>query len=163
MLKIYFKKTKPEAIIPKKGSKDAAGHDLFALVGFVLHPGERKTIMTGISMKSVWTFPNNPELEKEFDVWTKFEGCSGNAHKHGLDILAGVIDSDFRGELGVVMVNTGDHDIVFSTGDKLAQAIFIPRIREEISYVVDSLDDTERGSDGFGSTGIAGDGKNSSN
>lgn len=152
MLNIFFKKVKEEAIIPKKGIVGSAGWDLFTLVGFTLHPNERKTIMIGIAGKA--KIINN--FAEEFDYWVEFKGCSGNAHKHGLEILGGVIDENFRGEWGVILLNTGDHNITFNIGDKLAQAIFIPHFKVENIFLVTELDDTTRGKNGFGSTGIAG-------
>ena len=153
MLNIYFVKTREEATIPAKGSNQAVGYDLYSPNDFVLKAGQRITMLTGIKCKTEFI---HPLLSEVFDVWAEFKGCSGNAHKKGIEILGGVIDPDFRGDMGVILLNTSNEDIHFSRGDKLAQAVFIPHIKNETVFIVDSLDNTERGEKGFGSTGIAG-------
>lgn len=84
---------------------------------------------------------------------------SGLAHKHFIDVGAGVIDYDYRGNVGVILFNHSDADFNVARGDRIAQLIL-----EKISMVdaveVELLDDTERGDGGFGSTGVAGSAKN---
>ncbi len=153
MLKIYFKKLKPEAIIPKKGMDGAVGYDILNMVHQTLKPGERRTIMTGIAGRALL------DVESDFDFWAEFKGCSGNSHKHGLEILGGVIDPNYTGEWGVICLNTGDHEIVFGRGDKLAQAVFVPHYKNDEVFEVEDLGETVRGEKGFGSTGVAGETK----
>ena len=76
---------------------------------------------------------------------------SGWAVKQGLDKLAGLIDSDYRGEIHAVLYNSGDEVIEVRQGDRIAQMVVVPYMSE--SMLVDVLDDTERGDGGFGSTG----------
>lgn len=76
---------------------------------------------------------------------------SGWAVKQGLDKLAGLIDSDYRGEIHAVLYNSGDKTIEVRQGDRIAQMVVVPYMSE--STLVDVLDDTERGDGGFGSTG----------
>lgn len=154
MLNIYFKKIREEAIIPEKASLGSVGWDLYSPTFFVLHANERRTVMTGIQCKSEFI---DPIFSNIFDFWAEFKGCSGNAHKKGIEILGGCIDPDFRGDMGVILLNTSDNDVTFNRGDKLAQAVFVPHAKNETSFVVDTLDETERGEKGFGHSGIAGE------
>ena len=126
------------------------GWDLYSPNFFILHAKERKTVMTGIQCKTEFT---HPVLSEVFDFWAEFKGCSGNAHKKGIEILRGCIDPDFRGgDMGVILLNTSDEDITFK-GDKLAQAVFVPHAKNEVMYEVNDLDETERGEKGFGHSG----------
>jgi dUTP pyrophosphatase len=80
---------------------------------------------------------------------------SGLALKHGITCLntPGTIDSDYRGEVKVILANLGDEDFVINTGDRIAQIVVAP-VTQGILVEVDALDDTERGAGGFGSTGV---------
>jgi dUTP pyrophosphatase len=80
---------------------------------------------------------------------------SGLALKHGITCLntPGTIDSDYRGEVKVILANLGDEDFVINTGDRIAQIVVAP-VTQGIMIEVDALDDTERGTGGFGSTGV---------
>jgi dUTP pyrophosphatase len=160
MLNIYFKKAREEAIIPQKSTSGSVGWDLYSPNFFILRAKERKTVMTGIQCKTEFT---HPILSEVFDFWAEFKGCSGNAHKKGIEILGGCIDPDFRGDMGVILLNTSDEDIPFNKGDKLAQAVFVPHAKNEVMYEVNDLDETERGEKGFGHSGIAGEAKTSEN
>ena len=154
MLNIYFKKIRDEAIIPQKSTSGSVGWDLYSPTFFVLHANERRTVMTGIQCKSEFI---DPIFSNIFDFWAELKGCSGNAHKKGIEILGGCIDTDFRGDMGVILLNTSDNDVTFNRGDKLAQAVFVPHAKNEKSFVVETLDNTERGEKGFGHSGIAGE------
>ena len=144
-MKLLFKKESPTARIPEKGSKRAAGYDLFADLGLgnevTLFPGRRLLIPTNIA---VATPP---------DTYLRVAPRSGHANKNGIDVLAGVVDEDYRGTIGVILLNTGSSVFNIKHGDKIAQGIIemlapITEVEE-----VTSLPDTERGSAGFGSTG----------
>jgi dUTP pyrophosphatase len=80
---------------------------------------------------------------------------SGLALKHGITCLntPGTIDSDYRGEVKVILANLGDEDFVINTGDRIAQIVVAP-VTQGVMVEVDALDDTERGTGGFGSTGV---------
>lgn len=78
---------------------------------------------------------------------------SGLALKHGIHVLGGTIDADFRGEIGVILVNLGGCDVVVRPGDRIAQLVIAPVARAEL-VEVDALCATDRGSDGYGSTGV---------
>ena len=127
-------------VLPRYGSDAAAGADLVAVEAVVLGPGERAAVATGIHLELP---PGHVGL-----VWPR----SGLALKHGIDTLAGVIDSDYRGEVRVVLVNHGREPFAIAAGDRVAQ-LLVQRV-ERIAFVVAAdLDSTARGAGGFGSTG----------
>lgn len=117
-----------------------AGFDLYASEEGILLGGQRAAISVGISTSF------NPEY------YMRVAPRSGLAVKHGIDVLAGVIDSTYRGEWKVVLHNTSNISFVFHKGDRIAQAIpeYISTDRFEF---VEELNETNRGSNGFGSTG----------
>lgn len=130
-----------EAQIPARSNPDDAGADLFSLEDFILKPGERKTISTGIS------------LEIPEGYYGRIAPRSGLASKHGLDVLAGVVDSSYRGEVKVVLLNTDkDNPFQGKKGDRIAQLI-IERHFNLPLVLSEDLAASERGSGGFGSTG----------
>lgn len=125
-----------------KGSVDAAGWDIKTNEPYILAPGERHAFSTGI----------HTSIEPGYyaEIWPR----SGLSVKNGIDRLAGVIDSDYRGEWKVVLVNHGDSSIGFKPGDKIAQVIFKEVIDVNFQKV-NNLDDSMRGNGGFGSTGMS--------
>lgn len=143
-LGIKIKKIHPEAIIPTKGSVDAAGYDLHSSIDGILQPGERKLIPTNISM----VIPKG--------WYGRIAPRSGLAYKHGIDVLAGVIDSDYRGNIGVILYNTDlDKPFEFKTGDRIAQIIFEKHANALFVEFQELGESTERGDAGYGSTGTA--------
>jgi dUTP pyrophosphatase len=136
---IEFSKINQAALIPARQTEGSAGFDLHALEPISIWPGEWQKIKTGISAK----------------VPTGCVGLikprSSLAARYGLDVLAGVIDSDYRGELIVVMINFGSERYDVQTGERVAQLVVTPIVTESIE--VAWLDDTARGANGFGSTG----------
>lgn len=136
--------------VPARQTDGACGYDL-QMCGqseggieqnVCIYPGNRLMIKTGFA----WSIP---------DGWAGMI-CprSGLAHKSGLDKLAGLIDFDFNGEVRVILVNHGDVPVNFAHGDRIAQMVIVPCLTEEVE-LVESLDATERGEGGFGSTGVA--------
>lgn len=136
---------------PSYGSEEAAGADLHAnffdpmddqAMAYVkqLRPGERMLVKTGVA------------LELPPGTYAKIEGRSGLALKHGILILGGVVDSDYRGDIGVIMVNLGMSSFAIKHGDRIAQLIVKPYVRA-IFEPSECLEGTERGLSGFGSTG----------
>ena len=130
--------------LPEYATEGAAGLDLVAALEneLVLNPGERKLIPTGISL----ALP----IGLEAQVRTR----SGLALKHGLAVLnsPGTIDSDYRGEIGVILVNLGDKPVTVRRGDRVAQLVVAPYLTVEWD-LIDALPESIRGADGFGSTG----------
>ena len=127
-------------MIPARANKTDAGYDLWSVESYTLKPLERKLFKTGISVEI-------PEGH-----YGRIAPRSGLAYKHGLDVLAGVIDSSYRGEIGVILINLGDKDVYITHGDRVAQLI-IESCRYPEMIQVDELGVSNRGIGGFGSTG----------
>lgn len=133
--------------LPAYQSAQAAGMDLFAAVSadapVVIAPGQRALIPTGLTV----ALPPGTEGQ--------VRPRSGLAIRHGLTVLnaPGTIDADYRGEIGVILVNLGHESFIVSRGMRIAQFVIQPVLRSRIEEV-DQLDDTCRGDGGFGSTGI---------
>ena len=128
------------AIMPTRATKQAAGLDLYAAESKMLIPGDRAIVGTGISIAIPPGFAGL--------IWPR----SGLAMRHGVDVLAGVIDADYRGELCVVLINHGKADCHIRAGDRIAQLVIQPVAMMEPTQV-DDLPPTVRGAGGFGSTG----------
>ena len=139
-MKLKIKKLHPDAVLPKYATRDDAGMDLFALETVEILPMQRLQIGTGIAM----------EIPEGFAglVWDK----SGISHKYGLKTMGGVIDSGYRGEIKVGIINLGTEKYIFEKGHKVAQMIIQNKETPEI-VESDELTDSERGEGGFGSTG----------
>ena len=117
-----------------------AGIDLFAAEDTIINPGARTVVSTGVRMKIPAGF------------FGKIESRSGLATKHCIDVKAGVIDSDYRGEVGVCLKNDGRMKYQVCKGDRIAQMIVQP-YSPVMPVLVESLDSTVRGVQGFGSSG----------
>ena len=132
------------AAIPEYKTAGAAGADVCALVGspVELNPGDRALIGTGL----FFAIPDGYEIQ--------VRPRSGLAAKNGVTVLntPGTIDSDYRGELKVILINLGKEKFTVNPGDRIAQIIVAPVTRGRF-VAVEELDQTERGSGGFGSTG----------
>jgi dUTP pyrophosphatase len=126
--------------MPGYGSAGAAGADLHASEGLTILPGERAAVPTAIHVELP---PGHVGL-----VWPR----SGLALRHGIDTLAGVIDSDYRGEVRVVLVNHGREPFRIEPGDRVAQLLVQP-VARAVFVADDGLSATARGTGGFGSTG----------
>ncbi len=131
--------------LPKYMSHAAAGMDLYAAVNepVMLKPGERKLVPTGFKM----SMPEGYEAQ--------VRPRSGLALKSGVSVLntPGTIDADYRGEVGVILVNLGQADFTVNRNDRIAQMI-INKVEQPTVEEVADLDDTKRGSGGFGHTGV---------
>jgi len=129
---------------PHYASTHAAGADLRAAIDedMVLQPGSHTLIPTGFAMA----------LPAGFEAQVRPR--SGLALKHGISVLntPGTIDADYRGEVGVILINHGQQPFHIQRGDRIAQMIIAP-VTQADWREVESLDATERGSDGFGSSG----------
>lgn len=133
------------AKIPTRGSEYAAGYDMYACGDgdYIIEPGDTVMVSTGIA------------AEIPTGCFGALFARSGLATKKGLRPAncVGVIDSDYRGEIMVAMYNDSDKQRVIEPGERIAQLVFLPYESFDIN-VVDELDDTQRGSGGFGSTGV---------
>jgi dUTP pyrophosphatase len=126
--------------LPDYASAGAAGADLRASEAVEIAPGGRVAVPTGVRLQIP---PGHVGL-----VWPR----SGLAVRHGIATLAGVIDSDYRGEVRVVLVNHGEEPFRVARGDRIAQLLVQPVERAAFTAVA-AIDETERGGGGFGSTG----------
>lgn len=139
---IKIERVTKTAKIPTRGSVDAAGLDLYADVetAITIPPNRRALI------------PTNVRMQIPKGHYGRIAPRSGLALKNGIDVMAGVIDADYRGTVGVILYNT-DHETEFtvSPGDKVAQIII--EHSPQFTCVEESTDDTARGSGGYGSTG----------
>lgn len=126
--------------LPAYASEGAAGADLRAACDVILAPGARAAVPTDVHVEIP---PGHVGL-----IWPR----SGLAVRHGLDTLAGVIDSDYRGEVRVVLVNHGPEAVTLARGDRIAQ-LLVQRVERAVFTRVDNLIESERGQGGFGSTG----------
>lgn len=136
---IKFKKLHELAKIPARATAGSAGFDLYAIEHCIIWPFAQVKIATGIATAI-------PDGYAGF-VWPR----SGMAVKHGINKHAGLIDSDYRGEIHVCLINHGDKMVEIYPGDRIAQLVVSAVMTDAIE--VDGLDDTERGVGGFGSTG----------
>lgn len=131
--------------LPAYATAQSAGMDLRANLAepIVLHPLERRLIPTGLHI----ALPEGYEAQ--------VRPRSGLALKHGLTVLnsPGTIDADYRGEIGVVLVNLSQDDFVVNDGERIAQLV-IARYEQATLVTVDTLDETERGEGGYGHTGV---------
>lgn len=129
------------AKVPIRANEFAAGYDLFSLYNYTIHPHQRILIQTGIA------------IEIPDGYYGRIAPRSGLAMKKGIDVMAGVIDSDYRGELGVLLLNTDPEKVFYiESGDKIAQIIFEKYYSFDIE-ISDEISKTNRGDGGFGSTG----------
>ena len=143
MTSIKIQQLDPRATLPSYASAGASGLDLSALEATTIEPGRWKLIPTGLAI----------------EVPPGFEGQirprSGLAARKGLTVLnaPGTIDSDYRGELKIALINHGPMPVSLAAGARMAQLVICPVERVEVELVDGRLSSTDRGSGGFGSTG----------
>ena len=126
--------------LPKQATEGAAGFDLQSADYVILYPGQRLAIPTGFA----WAIP--------LGQVGMIRPRSGLAVRNGADVLAGVIDADYRGEVAVVLINHGTRPLDIEAGDRIAQMVVQPCM-VCVTVECDELPSTERGNGGFGSTG----------
>jgi len=141
-MEIRFTRITPEAKVPTRGSSKAAGLDLYASESASIEPGHTSVVSTGLLV----AIPDGHEGQ--------VRPRSGLAAKFGVTVLnaPGTIDSDYRGELKVILINHGQQPFLVSPGDRIAQLLLAP-VTKAVPVLVDVLDSTDRGEGGFGSTG----------
>ena len=145
MTKILIKRLSNNIPLPKYETEGSSGMDLTANVNKVIEiqPGKSEIIPTGIAL----SIPKNYEIQ--------IRPRSGLAAKNQISVLntPGTIDEDYRGEIKVILINLGEKKFKIEKGLRIAQIVLCPVIKAELEEV-DELDETKRGSGGFGSTGI---------
>ena len=144
MVKVLIKKLNPAVEIPKYKTSGASGMDLMAFINkpIKLAPNKSCLVPTGLSVA----------FSKEYEI--QIRPRSGLAVKSSVSVLntPGTIDSDYRGELKIILFNHGNKDFIVNSNDRVAQMVLTPVIKMELEEV-DQLPKTIRGSGGFGSTG----------
>jgi len=137
---LKFMKLNRDATTPTKANSSDAGFDLYASHGTILQKHTHKLIKTGIAI----------EIPKGYVglIWPR----SGMAYKHGIDVFAGVIDSGYRGDVGVILYNSQYGNYAIEKGDRVAQLI-LQKVEDFELIEVSNLNDTDRNNAGFGSTG----------
>ncbi len=140
-MKIKIKKLSENAKTPSYAHFDDAGMDLFAVSDTLIKAGERVQVPTGLAMELPVGYVGL--------IWDK----SGLSHKHGLKTLGGVIDSGYRGEILVGIINLGKEEYRLEKGHKVAQMIIQEKISVEFEEVSELDDSSERGAGGIGSSG----------
>ena len=150
MLQLNIKKLVEEAQLPIYGSQYAAGMDVFSKADYSIPPRTRKLIGTGISVS--WS--SEIRLDDETNYYLRVAPRSGLAAKSSVDVGAGVIDYDYRGEVFVLLVNNhNENTYEVKKGDKIAQLI-MEKINRPIIGIVTEHSETKRGTGGFGSTDV---------
>jgi dUTP pyrophosphatase len=129
-----------DARLPTRANENDAGWDLYSIANIIIPAKQRKTVKTGIALE----MPNHMAGL----IWPR----SGLSVKSGIDVLAGVVDSGYRGQIMVCLYNTSDIDVEIHNGDRIAQIIFqeVPNVN---IVSVNSLGSSQRGEQGFGSSG----------
>jgi dUTP pyrophosphatase len=143
---VRFLRTSPDAQIPTRGTDDAVGYDVRSTQNYILRPGARVLIDTG------WKIA----VQDGFEVQVRPR--SGLALKKGITVLntPGTIDPDYRGGLGVILINLSEEPFEINVGDRIAQLVVAP-VTSANMVEVDAFDDaTKRGEGGYGSTGVKG-------
>ena len=140
---LRFRKIHPDAVLPSYAHPSDAGMDVRSVDDLTIAPGKRALVHTGLVML----------LPPMYEAQVRPR--SGLSLKSGVTVLntPGTIDSGYRGEVGVILANFGEANFQVKKGDKIAQIVIAPVTQPEI-VETDEVDETDRGSGGFGSTGV---------
>ncbi len=144
-MKCQIKKLNEDTQLPTRAHDSDAGYDLYSSEAVTLAPMERRAVKTGVSIAL-------PELISDCEVYGRVAPRSGLAVNKGLDVLAGVIDASYRGEIAVVLINLSSEEVSLDKGAKIAQLI-VERYHAVEWEEVSELPPSERGEGGFGSSG----------
>jgi dUTP pyrophosphatase len=141
---VHFKRLSADARVPDYATDGAAGMDICSTIETTLLPGCAKLIATGLAI----------ELPYRYEAQVRPR--SGLALKHRVTVLnaPGTIDEDYRGEIGVLLINHGNQPFVVKKGDRIAQLV-IAKVERPTVYLTEELSGTARGDGGFGSTGVS--------
>lgn len=139
-MKIRFKKLDPKAVMPRKAHPTDAGFDLCCVTDYNIEPQERALIDTGVAM------------DIPLGYCGLVTGRSGNTIKRGLVGQLGIIDSDYRGTVGIMAFNMSKETISIRAGERVGQILIIPHLSADFEEA-ESLTETDRGVGGYGSSG----------
>jgi len=142
LINLKVKKLNKLAQIPEYQTQEAAGFDLHSVEDIIIKPNERKLIGSGLAF----------DIPKGYEI--QIRPRSGLAYKHGITVLnsPGTIDSDYRGEIKVLLINHSNEDFEIKVGERIAQAV-IQEVIQATFQEIEELSQTDRGAGGFGSTG----------
>lgn len=138
---LFVKLLSTKAVPPTKGTEYSAGHDLYASEETVVPAGGKAMVSTDIS------------IAIPVDTYARVAPRSGLTWKNSIDVGAGVIDYDYRGEVKVILFNHGTEDFTVTAGSRIAQLILESIVNAPVQ-VVEDLPESDRGDGGFGSTGV---------
>ncbi len=143
-MQVLFKKVSELARLPVRATEHAAGYDIHASESIEILPHESKLVKTGFAM----------EIPAGYEAQVRPR--SGLALKNSITVIntPGTIDADYRGEVGVILINHGNQPFVVKAGDRIAQMIFAKHEVAEVSWV-DTLTETQRNDGGFGHTKVS--------
>jgi len=140
---IDFKKINEDAVLPSKNNDTDAGFDITTIDNYTMRSGEFRTFNTGLQLA---------DYKSDNNSYLRIAPRSGMAVRDGINVLAGVVDKSFRGEIKVVLHNNSNHSVQISKGDRIAQ--MIPTLIEQTKVrIVKDVKKTTRGTKGFGSSG----------
>ena len=140
---MFVQKTCNYSITPRRSTDGAAGYDLFSIEDTLIYSGGGQAVISvGV------------RIQVPDGTYGRIAPRSGLAAKHSIDVMAGVIDRDYQGDVKVILINHGQTDFLVSKGDRIAQLIVEKIEMPEIVHVCDFDEKTLRGEGGFGSTGI---------
>jgi deoxyuridine 5'-triphosphate nucleotidohydrolase len=143
---LSFVKTHPDAQLPVRKHDNLAygdtGYDVTAVESVTIPARSAAIVPTGL------TLANLPA-----GIWIRIESRSGLAFKHNIQAFNGIIDNNYRGDLGVKLINHSDTDYTVNKGDRIAQLVLYPLVAVVRSEFTDTVTETDRGASGFGSTG----------
>ncbi len=140
--RLYVKRLTENATVPVRSSSLAAGYDLSAAYDGVVPARGKALLKTDLS------------IAIPADCYARIAPRSGLAWKHSIDTGAGVIDADYRGNVGIILFNHSDEDFPVKRGDRIAQLILERIYVLDVLEVTTEFSDTDRGASGFGSTGV---------
>jgi dUTP pyrophosphatase len=142
---IKFLKTHADAVLPKKNNPDSSmgdsGYDMSAVADTVIPARGSAVVPVGLTLADLAP-----------GYWIRIESRSGLAFKHNITSFNGIIDNSYRGDLGVKLFNNSDKDYTVTKGDRVAQLVVYPLVSLEADWS-DSVTETSRGANGFGSSG----------
>jgi dUTP pyrophosphatase len=140
-IKIHFIKTHKDAVLPSKKNTNDTGYDLTSVESVTIPAKGSAVVPTGLQV-----------AKTEKGLWYLILPRSGMGFKYGIQPHLGVIDNEYRGDLGVKLYNFSDEDYRVSAGDRVAQIAYFPLLSVE-SFWAEETEETNRGSNGFGSSG----------
>ena len=143
---LQFVKTHPDAVLPERNHKDIAtgdtGYDVTAVEDTVIPAQGAAVVPVGLKLGYV-----------PAGVWIRIESRSGLQFKHNISAFNGIIDNQYRGDMGVRLINNSKIDYNVKKGDRVAQLVLYPLVVADVSFV-EEASETERGEKGFGSSGV---------